>query len=53
MLKVYLLGIGGIGREKTVHLLVGVLPFAWFSNMNRCGMNEDCGTVSDFTIVTL
>lgn len=27
VLKVFLLGIGGIGREKTVRLLVGLLLF--------------------------
>ena len=53
MLKVFLLGIGGIGREKAIDLFVGVLPFAWFSDMNRCGINEDYDAVSDFTVVTL
>lgn len=53
MLKAFLLGIGGIGREKAIDLLVGVLPVVWFSEMNRCGMNEDYGAVSGFTMVTL
>ena len=35
----FLLGMGGIGREKAVRLLVGVLPVVRFSEMNRCGMN--------------
>lgn len=52
-LKVFLLGIGGIGREKAVHLLVGVLTVVWFSEMNRCGMKVYCVAVSDFTMVTL
>ena len=41
VLKAFLLGIGGIGIEKAVRLLVGVLPVEWFGDMNRCGMNED------------
>ena len=53
VLKAFLLGMGGIGREKAVHLLVGVLPVVWFSDMNRCGINEDYDAVSDFTVVTL
>lgn len=53
MLKVFLLGIGGIGREKAIDLFVGVLPFAWFSDMNRRKMKGDYAAVSDFTMVTL
>ena len=53
MLKVFQFGIGGIGREKAVHLLVGVLPVVWFSEMNRRKMKGDYGAVSDFTMVTL
>lgn len=53
MLKVFQFGIGGIRREKAVHLLVGVLTVVWFSEMNRCGMKVYCVAVSDFTMVTL
>ena len=53
MLKVFQFGIGGIRREKAVHLLVGVLPVVWFSEMNRRKMKGDYGAVSDFTMVTL